>query len=367
MKVLKCIAVVALVVFTSCKTAKYADLSEGLYADVQTNKGSILLKLEFEKTPMTVANFVSLAEGTNSKVRDSFKGKHFYDGIKFHRVIKDFMVQGGDPTGTGSSGPGYKFPDEFPKDSLGVLLLTHNKPGVLSMANSGPGTNGSQFFITHKKTRWLDGKHTIFGNVIIGQNIIDTIVKDDYINKIDVIRVGKLAKEFNASKVFENMVDHAFQKDKKKKELLEKVVATTKSEMLQYEKEAKELKSGLKYYILNAREGARPKRGSTINVNYAGYFSDGRLFDTTFKEVAEKYGVYNLKRDQQNGYNAFETVYSDEANLIPGFKEGLQQLKYGEKAMLFIPSHLGYGAQGVRGTIPPATALVFVVEIVAKK
>ena len=367
MKVLKSIALVALVVFASCKTAKYADLEDGLYADVQTNKGDILLKLEFEITPMTVANFVSLAEGTNTKVQDSFKGKHFYDGIKFHRVIKDFMVQGGDPTGTGSSGPGYKFPDEFPKDADGKLLLNHNNPGVLSMANSGPGTNGSQFFITHKNTSWLDGKHTVFGNVIIGQNIVDTLVKDDYINKIDVIRVGKLAKKFNAAKIFESKVDDAFKAAENQEDLLDKVASTTKAEMLHYEKEAKELKSGLKYYVLNSKEGARPKRGTKIWVNYAGYFSDGRLFDTSYKEIAEKYGVYDAKRDRQNGYAAFESVYSDEARLIPGFKEGLQQLKYGEKAMVFIPSHLGYGAQGAGSVIPPDTDLVFVVEILEKK
>jgi len=367
MSLFKNITLVALVVFASCKTAKYADLEEGLYADVQTNKGDILLKLEFEKTPMTVANFVSLAEGTNTKVVDSLKGKPFYDGIKFHRVIKDFMVQGGDPTGTGSSGPGYKFPDEFPKDEDGKLLLNHNNPGVLSMANSGPGTNGSQFFITHKDTKWLDGKHTVFGNVIIGQNIVDTIVKGDFINKIDVIRVGKLAKKFNAAKVFENKVDNAFEADKNKEDLLSKVAATTKAEMLQYEKEAKELKSGLKYYILETKDGAKPKRGTKVWVNYAGYFSDGRLFDTSYKEIAKKYDVYDANRDQQKGYAAFESVYSDEARLIPGFKEGLQQLKYGDKAMVFIPSHLGYGAQGAGNVIPPDTDLVFVLEILEKK
>ncbi|PCI35595.1 MAG: peptidylprolyl isomerase [Flavobacteriaceae bacterium] len=367
MKYLKQIILVALVVFASCKTAKYADLEEGFYADVQTNKGDILLKLEFEKTPMTVANFVSLAEGTNTKVMDSFRGKPFYNGLKFHRVIKDFMVQGGDPTGTGSSGPGYKFPDEFPKDDDGKLLLKHDNPGVLSMANSGPGTNGSQFFITHKPTNWLDGKHTVFGNVVIGQNIVDTIEKGDYINKIDFIRIGKLARRFDASKVFESKVDNAFEADKNKEDLLSKVAATTKAEMMQYEKEATELKSGLKYYILDTKNGSRPKIGTKIFVNYAGYFSDGRLFDTSYKEIAEKYNVYDEKRDQQNGYAAFESVYSDEARLIPGFKEGLQQLRYGDKAMVFIPSHLGYGKQGAGSVIPPDTDLVFVLEILEKK
>ncbi len=370
MKYLHYIVMLALVVFASCKTAKtvkYTNLNDGLYADLQTNKGDILLKLEFEKTPMTVANFVSLANGTNTKVIDSFKGKPFYNGIVFHRVLKDFMIQGGDPTGTGSSGPGYQFPDEFPKDAEGKFLLKHNGPGVLSMANSGPDTNGSQFFITHKSTNWLDGKHTVFGNVIKGQNIVDTIVKGDYINKIDFIRIGKLAKSFNAAEVFENSVNAAFEADKNQADLLTKVAATTKSEMLQYEKEATELKSGLKYYILESKNGDKPKKGAKIFVNYAGYFSDGRLFDTSYMKIAEKYGVYDEKRDQQNGYTAFESVYSDEARLIPGFKEGLQQLKYGDKAMVFIPSHLGYGKQGAGDLIPPDTDLVFVLEILEKK
>ena len=204
---------------SSCKPTKYADLADGLYANMETNKGDILLKLEFDKTPITVANFVSLANGTNDFVTDSLKGKPYYDGTIFHRVINNFMVQCGDPLGTGSGDPGYKFMDEFPKKNGDSLILTHSKSGILSMANSGPETNGSQFFITHKETPWLDGKHTVFGNVEIGQNVVDSIVKNDTIKSIEIIKIGKSAKSFKASKVFTNYYTAYLAKKSKKEEM----------------------------------------------------------------------------------------------------------------------------------------------------
>lgn len=173
---------------------KKPKLEKGMYAEMTTSKGVILLQLEFEKTPLTVANFVGLAEG---KLENSArKGKPYYDSLKFHRVIKDFMIQGGDPEGTGRGGPGYKFKDEI------VEGLKHDKAGILSMANAGPKTNGSQFFITHKATPWLDGKHTVFGRVISGQEVVDSIAQNDYILKVKIIRKGKAAKKFNAVKTF---------------------------------------------------------------------------------------------------------------------------------------------------------------------
>jgi len=198
------------VFFNSCD--QHPDLDPGMYADIMTNKGNIILLLEYEKTPLTVSNFVALAEGNHPSpnLKEEYKGKKYYDGIVFHRVLKDFMIQGGDPTASGQGGPGFKFGDE-------ITDLQHSGPGILSMANSGPGTNGSQFFITHKATPWLDGKHTVFGNVIEGQDVVDSIIQNDTIKKLSIIRKGKKAQSFNAAEVFEN-----FQaENKKEKELVE--------------------------------------------------------------------------------------------------------------------------------------------------
>ncbi len=360
MKIVKFLIVAFLLILASCKPTKYANLADGLYANVETNKGAILLKLEFEKTPITVANFVSLSEGKNKQVVDSLKGKPFYNGLTFHRVIKDFMIQGGDPLGTGEGNPGYKFIDEFPKDEQGHLLLKHDKPGTLSMANSGPATNGSQFFITHKETPWLDGKHTVFGNVIEGQTIVDSIVQNDVIEKVEIIKIGKAAKKFKAAKVFSIYMEAQELKEQKIKFVEDKTLKDFNENLAK----ATELPSGLKIYITETKNGEFPVKGVKVKVNYAGYFTDGRLFDTSMKDVAIAYDVYDEIRDNKNGYVPFITEYSSEAQLIPGFREGLQQMRIGDKAMLFIPSYLGYGAHGAGGIIPPNTDLVFALELV---
>ncbi|MBE0423702.1 MAG: peptidylprolyl isomerase [Lutibacter sp.] len=363
MKAKLIIIVLSLLIF-SCKPTKYADLDDGLYANMETNKGEILLKLEFEKTPVTVANFVSLATGTNPYVVGAKKGKKYYNDIIFHRVIKDFMIQSGDPLGTGEGDPGYKFSDEFPKDSVGNLLLKHDKSGVLSMANSGPATNGSQFFITHKETSWLDGKHSVFGNVVSGQAVVDSIKQNDTIRNIEIITIGKVAKKFDAQKEFSSYYEK-YQKDiKEKEQKIQQAAAATMAKISQYLDEAQALPSGLKLVITETKSGAFPPKGSNVKVNYAGYFTDGRLFDTSYKEVAIAYGTYDEARDKQNGYAPFTTIYGPDARLIGGFKEGLQNMKIGDKAILFIPSHLGYGAQGAGNVIPPNTDLVFELELV---
>jgi cyclophilin family peptidyl-prolyl cis-trans isomerase len=348
----------------SCKPGKYADLGDGLFADIQTSKGDMVIKLEYRQTPLTVANFVSLAEGTNPFVSEQFKERKYYNGITFHRVIKDFMIQGGDPTGTGSGNPGYRFKDEF-NDSL-----KHDKAGILSMANSGPMTNGSQFFITHTATPFLDGKHTVFGEVVEGLEVVDTIanvktatadkpVQDVVMNEVNIIRNGKEAKDFDAVQV---MKDY-FAEEEARVAALEKVKADMAREFANKVVQAEEMASGLKYLVLKASEGEKPKTGQTVLVNYAGYLMDGTLFDSNYVDVATAHGMYDPRREQGGGYEPIPMDYSPESRLIAGFKEGLLNMKVGDKWRLFIPSHLGYGPQG-SGPIPPDSDLVFDLEIV---
>jgi len=243
------LSVFAFTVLLGCKS-NYPDLEPGLYADIQTDKGTILIKLATEKAPITVANFVSLSEGKNPKVSEEYQSKRFYDGLKFHRVIKDFMIQGGDPLGNGSGNPGYRFDDEFSD-------LTHDGPGILSMANSGPATNGSQFFITHKATPWLDGKHTVFGAVVEGQAVVDSIEQNDVIQKINIIRKGSDARKFDAPKIFEDYFENreaiAKEKEAKKAELSEQ--NATKFEALK--EQAKLTSSGLQYIITEKGSGKK--------------------------------------------------------------------------------------------------------------
>lgn len=352
------------IALSSCKSGKHAELGDGIFADINTNKGEIILKLEYEKTPLTVANFISLAEGESPFVSDSLKGKKYYDGIIFHRVIKDFMLQGGDPSGTGSGNPGYKFKDEF-NDSL-----KHDKPGILSMANAGPTTNGSQFFITHKETPFLDGRHTVFGNVLEGMDVVDSIanvatgeadrpLEDVVMNSVEIIRNGKEAKNFDAVKI---MSDY-FAEEEEAIKAMEKMKSDMVAELAEQEPQAKELPSGLKIFTIKEGNGQKPKIGQKVNVYYAGYLSDGSLFDSNYEEVATKYGVFNPARKQGGGYEAIPMDYSPEARLIAGFREGLMEMKVGDKVRLFIPSHLGYGEAGAGNVIPPNAELVFDIEI----
>lgn len=364
MKRISAVLFLTLALFISCKSTKYDNLDDGMYADLQTDRGDVLLKLEYELVPITVANFVSLAEGTNTYVDEKFAQKRFYDGLRFHRVVEDFVIQGGDPRNNGSGDPGYKFEDEFPIDEEGYLKLIHDSPGILSMANSGPDANGCQFFITLKETKWLDGKHSVFGYVVQGMEVVDSIQKDDKINRIDIIRVGKEAKNFDAAKEFESYFAKIEEEKKQAEERREKQKAELLSFIEKNEPNATVMPSGLKIISINKGTGSKPRTGSKVQVNYAGYFSTGDLFDSNVKEVAETYGKYDRRRDQAGGYQPVTMDYSPEALLIPGFKEGLQQLNYGDKALIMIPSHLGYGEQGSRGVIPPNADLLFEIEIV---
>merc|ERR1711916_364815 len=200
---------------------KIEKMDNGIYAKVTTPKGVITVKLEHEKTPGTVGNFVALAEGSlENGVKP--QGTPYYNGLKFHRVIPDFMIQGGCPLGTGTGNPGYKFDDEFHPE------LKHDRPGIISMANSGPATNGSQFFITHVATPWLDNKHTVFGNVVEGQDVVGAVAQGDSMD-IEIVRIGSEAENWNAVeafRVFEGArAEREAAEKKKMEELMEEVAA----------------------------------------------------------------------------------------------------------------------------------------------
>jgi peptidyl-prolyl cis-trans isomerase A (cyclophilin A) len=332
-------------------------LPDGMYAEIETNKGKIVLQLEFEKTPITVANFVSLAEGKNPLVNEKYSGKPFYNGLKFHRVIPNFMIQGGDPEGNGSGGPGYKFKDEIVAD------LNHTGPGILSMANAGPGTNGSQFFITHKETPWLNGKHTVFGHVVTGQDIVNAIAQDDVIKKVTIIRKGSKAKKFDAAKIFKEDVAKQVAEQKANEAKLLKAKADKLAYFAQAKASGTKSESGLIYSIVTKGSGKKPADGSTVYVHYAGYFEDGNLFDTSYENVAAEYGKLDLNRAAAKGYQPFPFQAGRKDGLIPGFLEGLEKMNLGDKALLFIPSNLGYGAQGAGGVIPPNSNLIFELEL----
>lgn len=352
---------------TSCK-AQYPDLEDGIYAEFVTSKGIMVAKLTYDKTPVTVANFVSLAEGTNTMVADNYKKKKFYNGTTFHRVIDSFMIQGGDPIGNGSGGPGYKFTDEFSSD------LKHDKAGILSMANSGPNTNGSQFFITDKATPFLDNKHSVFGELVIGLNIEDSIsnVKTDmmdapidtvFIKELNIIRKGKEAKRFDAPEVFEKHFIEAEKLEKAKAAKMEALLKETKEKFEKQKAEAVTLPSGLKYYISQKGDGNKLPETAIVLTDYSLYLEDGKLFDTSKLSVAEAFDMVTPGKRDAEMYRPIEAEISPDARMIPGFKEGLQQLSVGDKATLFIPYHLGYGEMGNRG-IPPRANLIFEVEII---
>ena len=347
-----------LFLLTSCSKS-YDQLKEGIYADIETSKGNLIVKLEYQKVPNTVANFISLSEGKNPFVSDEFKNKPFYDGLKFHRVISDFMIQGGDPNGDGSGGPGYKFKDEFHPD------LKHTKTGILSMANAGPGTNGSQFFITHKETPWLDNMHSVFGEVVEGLEIINTIETDDVIDKITIIRIGNEAKKFDAVKTFKEYYSKVA-KEQKEAEEKAKIVAEAKTKEINSIKvNGTKSKSGLIYEIVTIGTGKKPAMGNKIYINYSGFLENGLQFDTTLEESAKQFGTYNPNKAAQNGYAPYPASM-DNLQFIPGFVEGINLLNFGGKAKLYIPSNLAYGAQGAGGIIPPNANIYFEIEILEK-
>ncbi|WP_018279212.1 peptidylprolyl isomerase [Capnocytophaga cynodegmi] len=307
-------------------------MQNGIYAKFKTTKGEILVRLTYDKTPGTVGNFVALAEGKQKNTSKSL-GEPYYNGLKFHRVIPDFMIQGGCPLGTGTGNPGYQFDDEF------VSELKHDKPGVLSMANAGPGTNGSQFFITHVPTPWLDGKHTVFGQVVEGQNIVDSIVQGDKIEEINIVRVGEEAENWDAVKAFETF---NAEKEKRIAEERKKIEQVLASETAGFEK----TESGLFYKITNQGSGKKPKAGDEVAVHYTGMLLDKTVFDSSYRR------------------NQPLTFTVGVGRVIEGWDEGILLLREGDKARFVIPPDLAYGSQGAGGIIPPNALLIFDVELV---
>jgi len=353
---------------------KHTDLEDGLYAEFDTTMGKMLIKLTYEKTPVTVANFVALAEGNHPKVDKDFEGIKYYDGLIFHRVIDGFMIQGGDPKGDGTGGPGYKFLDEIDE------TLIHDKPGILSMANSGPGTNGSQFFITEVPTPHLNYKHTVFGHIVEGIGIQDAIsnvetaiadrpIKDVRIKKLKIIRVGNKAKEFDAVKTWNEIEPKLYiiQEEKKRAGLakMDSLANIEKSKIDKFRGKSKKLKSGVEVYTIKKGKGVKPVDGDEIFFNYEGYLSiNGVLFGTNRKEIMIAYDRYSKDEENKGWYDPQKIKFSSNMQLIEGFKEVLSNMNLGDKVFAHIPSELGYGEREMGNRIPANSDLAFIIELV---
>lgn len=380
----------------SCQE-QYPDLEDGLYAEINTNKGTMVAKLYFEKAPVTVANFVGLAEGNHPSLDSTLKGKPFYDGVIFHRVMNNFMIQGGDPNGTGMGSAGFKFHSEFDK------TLSHNKGGILSMANSGGvTTNGSQFFIT--EVPYLRGDaynadgtlkncdqggvscHPVFGELVKGLEIQDSIsnvpvskegktlnrpLEDVVINKVTIIRKGKAAKAFDAVKVFteqEPLLAEQWKAMQQKEIELVKEKAKAAGEDFKkananYGGEFFESPTGMLMYLNKAKKEVKPSSADKVLVNCSAYFMNGNLLYTTYADVAKKMNQYNEQQDKAGAYKPFPSIYNESASLVPGFREAMLRMNVGDKARVYVPSYLGYGEAGRAPRVQPNTDLYFDIEI----
>ncbi|MEM6719960.1 MAG: peptidylprolyl isomerase [Bacteroidota bacterium] len=398
--------------FTSCKNDNKSgadskevasnggeqDDKNGIFAEIKTTKGTMVARLFYKKVPVTVANFIALAEGTHPKLPEEMKGKPYYNGVSFHRVMDKFMIQGGDPTGTGSGSPGYRFGSEFDKD------LKHDKPGVLSMANSGGiNTNGSQFFITevpYPSLDPLDGAgnpkpcerprvscHSVFGQLVKGIEIQDSIsnvavaagsnkpLEDVLMTEVNIIRVGDEAKAFDAVKVFTdeepNLINRYREFQQKiTEEINAKAKEQAKDAIANFVKTNKDLgemfESPTGMVMVTTQKsasGVKPNASNYVKVNCIGAFESGKVFYTTYKEEAQKAGLYSEAAEAQGAYAPFSTIYNTSATLVPAFKEALLRMKVGEKAKVFVPSYLGYGSRNY-GPIPANSNLVFDIELV---
>jgi len=323
----------------SCSPKKGKDMEalkgkEGVFAVLETEKGTIVLNLFYKETPLTVINFVGLAEGT----LDAAKGKPFYDGLKFHRVIADFMIQGGDPKGNGTGGPGYKFQDEFLDD------LVFDKPGKLAMANSGANTNGSQFFITHVPTTWLNQKHTIFGEVVTGQDVVDAVAQGDTIKSLKIIRQGAEAEKFTATQADWNNAQ---------KEAVKKAEEAKTKKMAAVIEGCEKTENGIYYKVLKEGSGKVVGNKKNVKVDYKGYLVDGSIFDASS-------GFH------PQGHEALEFT-TGAGQMIPGFDQMVQEMKLGETRKMVLPPELAYGERGYPGVIPGGAYICFDVKVIDVK
>jgi peptidyl-prolyl cis-trans isomerase A (cyclophilin A) len=311
-----------------------APLADGLYAEIRTEKGTIVCSLEYQKAPLTVSNFVGLAEGTLKA--NGTSGRKYFDGLTFHRVEAGFVIQGGDPKGDGTGGPGYEFPNETRPD------LKHDAPGVLAMANAGPDTNGSQFYITMRAVPQLDGGYSVFGRVVQGMDVVNATAVGDHMISVRILRVGAAAGAFKVTQQgFDALVAKvkAASGERKKMERSDALAQITKKWP-----HLTTTKSGLMFEILKKGSGGSPAPTSQVVVNYTGTLLDGKVFDSTTGRG--KPATFQVNR------------------VIPGWTEALVSMSRGEKRRLVIPPELAYGEQGYPGVIPPSSFLVFEVELV---
>lgn len=367
----------------SCEEDKYPELADGIYAEINTTKGTMVAELYYKEAPLTVSNYVALAEGKQEQLTDSLQGKPFYDGLIFHRVIKDFMIQGGDPTGTGGGSIGYKFNQEV-NDTL-----KHDEKGVLSMANAGPNTNGSQFFIMHKENPSLDMRYNVFGKVIEGLSVIDSIanvatnerdrpLEDVVLNSVKIIRKGKEAKKFDAYKTFELESEASNKKLEEERLEAEKLAAERKANAPKFIadklQEIKTLKaqsqklpdSEVRVTVVKKGTGEKPQEGAMLTLEYSGFLTDGTLFDSSSLETAQKFDAVNPGKERANAYRPIPMRYSANMSAIPGFKDAVLSMTYGEEIVAFIPPALGYGEQA-NGPIPANSELVFELKMSEKQ
>ena len=337
------------------KSLKAIEGKDGLYAVMDTAKGTIVMELYYKDAPLTVTNFVGLAEGT----LDAAKGKHYYDGLKFHRVIADFMIQGGDPLGNGTGGPGYTFPDEI------VDQYKFTGAGILAMANAGSGangegTNGSQFFITHVETPWLNGKHTIFGHVVdeASQLTVNAIKQGDKINSVKILRQGTDAEGFKATQAeFDALYEKAMQKVteaqqarlREKEKLLADKIAEVEKKFPGYAKDG----YGIYYKVTKEGSGSKCGKGKFVTIEYKGYFVNGQVFD----------GSAGLL---EGGHEPLDFTTAG-GQMIPGFDVSVQDMKLGERRTVVLPPDMAYGERGIPGAIPGNSYLAFDIELVSVK